>query len=185
MVCLPGLASKIYWQLLFPGAPFPEVACPNPSCLGCLLRPHGWYRRYLNGEMVSIRRGLCKRCRVSHALLPEDVCAYQDLTLPALERAMETEGGPGANARAAGYSDGAAVRRARRWLRGRLWRQLETVLPAAGNAWDKVVALVGKAPGKLVRLRHWMAKKLGYLLGGPCGLFRHGRPGPGPRRGST
>ena len=60
---LPGLASKVYWQMLSPGTPFPEVACPNPSCLGCLLRPHGWYRRYLDGDFVAIRRGLCERCR--------------------------------------------------------------------------------------------------------------------------
>jgi len=32
------------------------------------------------GERQRLRRVRCPRCRVSHAVLPEDVCAYRDLT---------------------------------------------------------------------------------------------------------
>ncbi len=148
----------------------PRDECP--SCL-CQLKGHGWYRRYFGGERVSIRRLCCPGCKVTHALLPEDLCAYQDLTLLALEQAKQRDG-PSAAARAAGW-DG-AVRRARRWRGGRLWPQLLALLPVAGDAWERIVALVGPEPGMLVRLRHWMWSQLAYLLGGPCGLFRHGRP---------
>jgi hypothetical protein len=59
------------------------------------------YRRYLNGELFAIRRLICPRCGVTHALLPEDVCAYRDLTLSALESALGSQGGPRDCARAA------------------------------------------------------------------------------------
>jgi len=83
MVFLSTLDHKSYWQELTAG--LPEVRCPNPSCSRCLLRGHGWYRRYLGGRRVAFRRTRCPCCGVTHALLPEDVCAYQDLTLSALE----------------------------------------------------------------------------------------------------
>ena len=170
MVCLRGLGCKDYWERMTPGSPIPEIECP--ICHG-RLRGHGWYKRYFGNERVLIRRLRCAGCRVTHALLPEDLCAYQDLTLPALEQAKLCDG-PTPAARAAG-ADG-AIRRARRWRGGRLWRELLAVLPVAGDVWERIVALVGPEPGMLVRLRHWMWPQLAYLLGGPCGLFRHGRP---------
>ncbi len=179
MICLPGLCCKEYWERTSPGSPIPEIDCP--TCL-CQLKGHGWYRRYFDGHRVSIRRLRCPSCGVTHALLPDDLCAYQDLTLTALEKTKQSDG-PSAAARAAGY-DG-AVRRARRWRRCLLWQQLLALLPVAGKVWERIESLVGPAPGMLVRLRHWMWPKLAYLLGGPCGLFRHGRPPSGLREVST
>ena len=176
MVILPGVDSKSYWEVLLRGQPLPEIACPDPSCSG-RLKADGWYARYLGGECVKLRRSVCDRCRVSHALLPEDVCAYRDLTLPALEQALEHPESPSAAAEAAGQEGPAAVRRARRWLRGSSWVGLGFLLPAAGELWERVEALVGAGFGKLLRLRHWLWSRAGYLLGGPSGLFRHGRPG--------
>lgn len=183
MVFVSGLDSKIYWEQLAPGGPIPEVPCPDPSCNGCL-RGHGWHRRYLDGERVPLRRLRCHRCGVSHVLLPEDVCAYQDLTLTALEETMQASG-PSAAARAAGRHDDATLRRARRRRHSSIWRTLIFLLPAAGTTWQRIEAIVGSAKGKLVRLRRWLWKRLRLLLGGPVGLFREGRPrghpgGPSP-----
>ena len=179
MLCLPGLGCKDYWERMTPGSPLPELDCP--SCRGPL-KGHGWYRRYFGGRRVGIRRLRCAGCGVTHALLPENLCAYQDLTLQALEQAKQQDG-PSAAARAADRHG--AMRRARRWRGGRLWRELLALLPVAGDVWQRIVALVGPEPGMLVRLRHWLWSQLAYLLGGPCGLFRHGRPPSGRRRAST
>lgn len=173
MVCVRGLDSKSYEKQVAPGKPIPEVPCP--SCNGCRLRGHGWHKRYLGGQRVALRRLRCPRCRVSHVLLPEDVCAYRDLTLETLEVAMEAPS-VSAAARAAGQVGVAAVRQARRWRRGSTWRYLSFLLPAAGTAWQRIEAIVGKVAGKLLRLRRWLWSHLGTLLGGPTGLFRDGRP---------
>ena len=179
MLCLPGLGCKEYWEWMSRGSPMPAIPCP--SCPG-LLKGHGGYERYFENQRVRIRRLRCAGCGVTHALLPEDLCAYQDLTLLALEQAQRREG-PSAAARAAGC-DG-AVRRARRWRGSRLWRELLALLPVSGPAFERIAALVGPQPGMLVRLRHWMWSHLAYWLGGPCGLFRHGRPRRRRRRAST
>ena len=176
MLCLAGLDRKSYWNRLRPWGSIPEVKCPDPACRSCLLRPHGWYQRYLGSERVAFRRVRCPRCGVTHALLPTDVCAYQDLTLTAVERAMEARAGPAAAARAAGEHGGTAIRRARRWLRSPIWKQLTLLLPAVGDLWERIVAVVGPGAEKLVRLRSWLWSKWGYLLGGPIGIFRQGRP---------
>jgi len=175
MVCVRGLGSKTYEEQMARGKQLPEVPCPNPSCNGLCLRGHGWHKRYLGGERVALRRLRCPRCRVSHVLLPEDVCAYRDLTLSTLEAAMEAPSASAA-ARAAGRSGVAAVRQARRWRCGSTWQLLSFLLPAAGTAWQRIEAIVGKVAGKLLRLRHWLCSHLGYLLGGPTGFFRGGRP---------
>lgn len=169
MVFLDGLDCKSYWQRLGTGI-LPAVPCP--SCPDTLLDPHGWYRRFLDGELVAFRRTLCGRCGVTHALLPEDVCAYQDLKLPAVERALDA-GGPTPAARAVGETTVAAVCRARRWLRGSTWAMLRA---APSHLVDRIVVLAGEAPGWLMRARHRLWSRLGVLLGGPCGLFRYGRP---------
>ena len=174
MVFLQGLDCKSYWQKLGAGI-LPAVPCPNPSCQDSLLRPHGWYRRFLDAELVAFRRTRCARCGVTHALLPEDVCAYQDLRLPALERALDA-GTPTPAARVVGEATVAAVRRARRWLRGSLWAMLERLRAAPRRLMDRIVALAAQAPGKLVQARRWLWSQLGVLLGGPCGVFLHGRP---------
>ena len=179
MLCVPGLGCKEYWDRIVPGSSIPEIRCP--SCDG-LLAGHGWYRRYFWGRRVSIRRLRCSGCRVTHALLPEDLCAYQDLTLEALEQAHQRDG-PSAAARAAGLEG--AVRRARRWQAGCLWRQLLALLPVAGTMWERIVTLVGPEAGRLVRLRHWLWSHLRYWLAGLCGVFRHGRPPSRFRRAST
>lgn len=173
MVFLSTLDHKSYWEELAAGVP--PVRCPNPSCSRCLLRGHGWYRRYLGGRRVAFRRTRCPCCGVTHALLPEDVCAYQDLTLSALELAMEASS-PTPAARAVGPVSVSAVHRARRWFRGTVWSALEPLLPGSGLLWDRLVALVGDASGKLLRLRRWLWSKSSLLLGGLSGLFLHGRP---------
>ena len=175
MLCLRGVDSKVYWTLLARGRPMPQIPCPDPSC-GDWLKARGWYWRYLDGKRVPLRRLRCSRCGVSHALLPEDVCAYNDLTLPVLEVAMGVEDGPSAAARATDQPGPSGRRRVRLWLRGSSWQGLSFLLPGSGSAWERIVAIFGEAPGKLIRLRHWLSSKLGFFFGGPAGLFRHGRP---------
>lgn len=188
MLCVPGLDFKSYFDLLSGDQPLPEIPCPDPAC-GSLLRGHGWYRRYLNGELFAMRRLICPRCKVTHALLPEDVCAYRDVTLTALESALDSQGGPGACARAAQQAGLAGRRRARRWLRAQQdpWAaQLRGFLPAvAGDLWGRIRALVGLAAGALVRFRHWLWSTYRYFFSGLTGLFRHGRPGWAVRGDST
>ncbi len=139
MIFLRDLDCKSYWDKLANG--LPAVPCPDPSCEDCLLCPHGWYRRYLDEERVAFRRTRCPSCGVTHALLPEDVCAYQDLKLPALERALDA-GSPTPAARAVGEATVAAVRRARRWSRGFTWATLEALGMAPSVIADRFVAWV-------------------------------------------
>ena len=186
MLCLPGLGCKDYWQQL-DGHYVPELACPDPSCDGWSLRGHGWYQRYLDGQYVDIRRLRCPRCGVTHALLPEEVVAYHDLTFSDLEEVLKVEGGPSAAAQAAHQKGCAGVRRVRRWrhaLRRRcVTTQLRALLPAAeGNWWERVRSLLGQAAGALVRLRHWLWSTYSYFFSGLTGLYRHGRPRT-PERG--
>jgi hypothetical protein len=79
----------------------------------------------------------------------------------------------------------AAVRRVRRWLHSPVWESLRVMLPAVGDLWERIVAVVGPGAEKLVRLRSWLWSKRCYLLGGPVGLFRQGRPHKRPRGRST
>lgn len=188
MLCLPGLGCKDYWTRLKSDEPLPELACPIPNCEGCL-RLHGWYHRYLGGILVPFRRLRCPRCRVSHALLPEDVVAYHDLTLPALEALLKAEGGPTPGARAAQQPGVAGVRRARRWkkrVQCRWVNHLLAVLPGTpGNWWTRVQATFGKAPGALIRLRHWLWPRWSLFFSGLSGFYRHGRPRMPSQRNST
>lgn len=86
MVSLEGLDCKQYRERV-EGA-VPEISCPDPECHQTRLRGHGWYHRYLGGMRQPLRRLRCPRCRVSHALLPEDLCAYRDVSLEAVEAAL-------------------------------------------------------------------------------------------------
>jgi hypothetical protein len=180
MVFVVGVDSKRYWSVFVMGIALAvRLECPEPACSG-VLRGHGWHRRYLGGVLVWLRRVRCASCRVTHVVLPEDVCAWLDLTLVALELAVTVGPGPTAGARAAGLPGDQAVRRVRRWRRqlGRgLVSQVLALLPGGpGSWWARAVAVVGAAPGVLVRLRSWLWSAYRLLLTGLAGLLRGGRP---------
>lgn len=181
MVFVAGVDSKSYWSVFPRGMALGvTVECPASGCSGVGMRGHGWHRRYLAGWLVWLRRVRCPRCGVTHVILPEDVCAWLDLTLTALERAVTVGPGPTSGARAAGLRDEAGVRRVRRWRR-RLGDGLATrllgLLPAgSGSWWERAVAMVGPAAGVLVRLRRWLWSAYGLLLTGLAGLLGGGRP---------
>lgn len=180
MVCLQGVDHKTYRMRVARGEPVPEVLCPDPECGGCRLRGHGWYQRYLDGELAEFRRLRCALCKVTHALLPEDVCAYHDLTLGALEQVLETRGGPSAKAQSSAQAGEAGRRRVRRWCRrltGGWVRGLSTLLPAvSGSWWQRVQESFGAPPQSLVRLRHWLWSAYRLFFSGLTGLYRQGRP---------
>jgi hypothetical protein len=176
MVSLPGVRCKEYVE---GGAVIPEVSCPDPKCQKAPLQGHGSYRRRLFGELRPLRRGLCPQCGVSHALFPEDLCAYRDATLDVVEAALSA-GTPSAGAQASGQADPQAVRRVRSWQRSKkeAWAQcLVGLLPSGeGPWWVRAQAAMGASRGWLTRLRHWLGSIWGCFLGGVHGLYRHGRP---------
>jgi Domain of unknown function (DUF6431) len=184
MLSVKGLSCKVYWE--FEGVP--KVFCPNPDCEGALLRSRGWYWRYVDGEYARIRRLRCPRCAVSHALLPDDLCAYRDARLGEVERALEA-GSPSLGAEAAGQAGSVGVRRVRRWLRaaaGPLGEKIKALLPAVGGSWwQRAQAVVGEGAGWLCRLRHWLWSSASRFLGGLSGLYRQGRPGFSVAAGRT
>jgi len=178
MVSLEGLGCKQYREQMDSGV-IPTMSCPNPECQGTLLRGHGWYLRYLGGERQALRRVRCPRCKVSHAVLPEDLCAYRDLTLGAVEVGL-TAGQPSAGAEESGQVGVQGVRRVRGWLRSArepFAAKLQGLLgPVSCPWWRGAQEVVGKAAGWLTRLRHWLWSVWRCFLGGVSGLFRHGRP---------
>jgi hypothetical protein len=181
MLSLAGVGCKEYReQVGGRTVALPEVSCPDPQCQGTRLRGHGWYQRYIDGKQEPLRRLRCPRCRVSHALLPEDLCAYRDATLGAVELALAA-GGPSAGAQAAQQGGRQGVRRVRRWLRsceGPFAASLQALLaPVAGPWWYRAQQVVGEAAGWLTRLRHFVWSGWRYFVGGVSGLYRHGRPG--------
>jgi len=157
----------------------PDLRCPDAQCQGTVLRGHGWYVRYVLGVLQAIRRVRCPRCKVSHALLPEDLCAYRDLTLGAVEAGLEA-GRPSAGAEAAGQDGVEGVRRVRGWLRSvrePFAAKLQALLgPVQGPWWRGAQEVVGKAAGWLTRLRHFLWSTFRCFFGGMSGLYRHGRP---------
>ena len=159
------------------GAPLPP--CPMPGC-GRVMERHAFYERYLGGELVRLLRVRCRVCRVTHAVLPSDVCAYRDLTLPAFEAASDMAVGPTAGARAAALAGPEGSRRVRR-MRAHAELALSVVLcallPTGTGDWlSRARQSTGETPGVLLRLRRWLWGAYGLLLAGPTGLFRHGRP---------
>jgi len=178
MVSVAGLSCKQYREQMDGGA-VPELSCPDPQCQGAALRGHGWYRRYLLGERQSLRRVRCPRCRVSHAVLPEDVCAYRDLPFGAVEAGLAAQR-PSAGAEVSGQVGSVGVRRVRGWLRSAqepFAAKLQGLLgPVSGPWWRGAQAVVGEAAGWLTRLRHFLWSGFRYFLGGLSGLYRHGRP---------
>lgn len=177
MVSLPGVSWESYYEVLGDGQALPEIPCP---CCETVLSGHGWYERYLDDVLVKLRRGWCRPCGVTHAVLPEDVCAYRDLRLSDVEAALRAEGGPTAKAKAADQGGDDAVRRVRRWVRrwGEGWLDpLEWLLPGpGGSAWERIRAAFGDVPGALLRLRRWLWSRCRYFFSGLTGLYRHGRP---------
>jgi Domain of unknown function (DUF6431) len=177
MVSVAGLGCKQYREQMDGGA-VPELICPDPKCR-TPLRGHGWYRRYLGGGRQLVRRVRCPRCKVSHAVLPEDVCAYRDLTFGAVEAGLAA-GAPSAGAEVSRQMGRPGVRRVRGWLRSEqepfAAKLLGLLGPVAGPWWRGAQEVVGQAAGWLTRLRHFTWSSFRYFLGGVSGLFRHGRP---------
>jgi len=147
-----------------------------PCCRHSYLASHGSYRRYVDGQRMRIRRGRCSWCGVTHAILPEDMCAYRVLTLEDLASAL-TARGPTAAAQQLGDPSEAGVRRARRTRQDAAAErtlQNERVLPAArdpGSWWQRALA----AYGSLLAWRRWLWRQTGYFVTGLLGLFRQGR----------
>jgi hypothetical protein len=177
MLSVAGIGCKQYREQMDSGA-VPELSCPNPECRTSL-RGHGWYRRYLGGERQSLRRVRCPRCRVSHAVLPEDVCAYRDLRFGAVEAGFAA-GRPSAGAEISGQIGRPGVRRVRGWLRSAQEpfgaKVLALLGAVSGPWWRGAQEVVGRAAGWLTRLRHFLWSGWRCFLGGVSGLFRHGRP---------
>jgi len=178
MLSVAGVGCKQYREEMDSGA-VPELICPNPQCQGTRLRGHGWYKRYLGGERQSLRRVRCPRCRVSHAVLPEDVCAYRDLTLGAVELGLAA-GRPSPGAEASGQAGSQGVRRVHGWFRSArepFAAKIQAFLGAVSVPWWRgAQEVAGQAAGWLTRLRHWLWSSYRCFLGGVSGLFRHGRP---------
>jgi hypothetical protein len=134
-----------------------------------------------------VRRVRCPRCRVSHAVLPEDVCAYRDLLFEAVEAGLAAEA-PSAGAEAAQQRGRQGVRRVRGWLHSAqqpLAAKLQGLLgPVSRPWWRGAQEVVGQAPGWLIRLRHFLWSSYRSFLGGVSGLFRHGRPAARSTRAS-
>jgi len=137
-----------------------------------------------------LRRGICPICRVTHAILPEDLCAYRDSTLQAVEAAVSPGPVPAVvAAREAGEAGPESARRVRRWVAGfaaAFEQALLGLLPSVPGTWvERVRRVVGSAPGWLVRLRGWLWARYRVFFGGPTGLWRHGRPRDRVRGHST
>lgn len=152
-----------------------DLMCP--CCQLSPLRPHSSYRRYVDGERMAIRRGRCSSCGVTHAILPEDVCAYRDLSLGSLATVLRARG-PTQAARQLGDSGAVGVRRARRQRREALGAracQADRALPELSDPapwWQRALT----AFGSLVEWRHRQWETTGYFATVLLGLFRHGRP---------
>jgi hypothetical protein len=178
MLSLEGLDCKHYREQMDSGV-LPALSCPDPACQAAGLRGHGWYLRYVGGVRQPIRRVRCPRCKVSHAVLPEDLCAYRDLTLGAVEAGLGA-GRPSPGAAASRQDGVEGVRRVRGWLRSAqqpFAAKLQALLgPVASPWWQGAQEVVGKAAGWLTRLRHWLWGTWRSFLGGVSGLYRHGRP---------
>lgn len=175
MLFLEGVGIKDYLSVVgVKGSRLPELRCPLEGC-GQRLAGHGWYKRYVGGQLVLIRRGICVRCHVSHAIVAEDLVAYRDLTFGELEMIWEASSAAAA-ARALSQSGDAAVRRMRsvcRGLRERIVGPLQALLPMLAEQADLILAPVR---GILVRLRCRLWSKLGLFFSGLTGLWRRGRP---------
>ena len=179
MLFLKGVGFKDYSQAVgVKGSRLPELRCPLPGC-GERLAGHGGYERYVGGQLAWIRRGICTRCQVSHAIVAEDLVAYRDLTLEEMGSIWEASG-PSAAARAVGQSGAAAVRRMRsvcRRLRERIQGQVQALLPelVEQGLVDRS-RLSGPIGGILVRLRDALWSLVSRFFSGLTGFWLYGRP---------
>ncbi len=180
MISVRGIGTKEYWEVFGDPLRRPRVRCPDGRCGEQAADPHGHYERYVQGELRPIYRVCCSRCGVTHGILPDDMCAYNDLTFQQLEQVLDAKG-PAAAARAAVQEGESAIRRARRLRQAAergVARALAALLPAGAGAWlERARRTLGPAPGALSRLRDWLQSRFALFFGGPTGLYRHGRPG--------
>jgi len=178
MLFLKGVGYKDYSQAVgVKGSRLPELWCPLPGC-GQRLSGHGGYERYVGGRLEWIRRGICTRCQVSHAIVAEDFVAYRDLTLGEMG-IIWAASGPTAAARALSQSGEAAVRRMRsvcRRLRERIRGQVEALVSELGEQGQGLARFSGPVGGMLVRLRDKVWSLLGQFFSGLAGLWHHGQP---------
>jgi hypothetical protein len=177
MVCVTGVGIKEYFE--GPRSWMAALRCPDPDCEQSPVEGHGGYRRYVGGVLRRIQRVRCVRCGVTHGVLPEEVCAYRDLTLSALERIWDASS-PSAASRQVGEVSARMVRRMRRVLhrlRRRVSVEVRGWLPAVRNSGLRGLRQIfGSAPGVLLRLRRRLWSGQGLWFSGLCGLWRHGRP---------
>ena len=192
MIPALGVCCNDYASVYVNGGPIPALRCPTCERL---LRAHGWHWRFVDGQLKALRRVRCFPCHRTHVVLPADLCAYRDATLPSVEAALAVgRGHPTSAARAAGVQwerdeTAEAVRKVRRWFLGfdaRFEQQVLALLPAAEGTWlERARQAFGSQPGTLVRLRAWLWERHRVLLLGPTGLRRHGRARDGVHRAST
>ena len=180
MISAAGVGAKEYLGVFEWSGARPVLHCPGKDCGGAELGWHGRYERYLGGVLRPICRAICRRCGVTHAVLPEDVCAYNDLMFRQLEQVVDA-GGPSSGAVAAGLQGESAPRCARRFrqkLARNVARAMEALLPAVEGDWfSRGKRVVGRGIGVLAALRHWLMSRYSIFLAGPSGLYRFGRPG--------
>ena len=135
---------------------------------------------------MPIRRGDCPVCPVTHAILPEDVCAYRDLSLDDLATVLSARG-PTEAARLLEVSGEAWIRKIRRWrreARSVRARQAERILPELDDPapwWQRAQESYGSLTQW--RRREWV--KTGYFATVLLGLFRCGRAPWLPARAPT
>ncbi len=178
MLSIKGLTCKTYTDWRETGCVLEQRGCPKRGCPGQLGR-WGGYWRYVAAVLMWIQRLRCSVCGATHAVLPEELCAYRDATLQGVEVALE-QGQPARAAKAAEQDGPSGKRRVRRWVRalsGLVAQAIVGLLPAVeGPLIEKVWAVVGREAGALVRLRHWLWERHNLYFGGPSGLYRGGCP---------
>lgn len=176
MIFLDGVGVEAFIESVSTGD-LPVLFCPVPNCR-CRLHGHGGYYRYLGNVLRWVFRVRCRRCGVTHVVLPGNVCAYRDMTLETLEEVVDA----GSPSEAERHLDPPPVdgrRVARRALRafGEQMGAVVGLLPGVpGGVPDKLREIFGPQPGVLVRLRCWLRLRYGEWFSGLCGLWRHGRP---------
>lgn len=61
MFSVPGVDRKNYAEYFGPELPLPKLVCPAPSCQGCALSGHGFYRQYVDGYRYGVISELVSR----------------------------------------------------------------------------------------------------------------------------
>jgi len=159
MISVDGIGTKEYWAVFGDVSTRPVVRCPDARCEGSAADPHGHHVRYVGGELRPIYRVLCPGCGVTHGVLPEDICAYRDLTLGQLERVVEAAG-PSEGAGLANLGGVDTTRRSRRLRQAAergLARAVEAFLTAGEGNWlERTRGLASLGVDALLWLRRWL-----------------------------